>query len=354
LGVGAIGGTTGGGLLRAGQSVVLVDPWFENIEIIRRRGLAVTLDGEREVLETTALFPDELDLLVDPPEIVLLGCKSYDTEAMVRLIEPYLATDGFIVSLQNGMNEDRIADLVGPERTVGCTVHYNGGMIEPGHAVRFSPSTWHSYTVGELDGRRTERVEHVAALLSDAGPAATTTDIFGVLWAKLTLNCMTNGLTASTGLSTHDLWGSEVAQETFIRLASEAALVARAQGREMQPLHLVATNRELPANLFLAAGKGDTLATGEVRALMKAEAAKRAAEISTAPGASSSSMLQDIRKGRRTEIDYMNGYVAREGRRYGIATLANEKVAELVRSVAASELKQDPAHLDGLLSHPAE
>jgi len=351
LGSGAVGGTVGGGLLLGGHDVLFVDPWFQNVETIRRRGLSLTIDGERRELQATALYLDELDRMESPPEVVLLACKSYDTETMVRLIEPYLAPDGFVVSLQNGINEDRIASLVGAGRTVGCVVHYNAGMPDPAHAVRLSPSGWHSFTVGELDGSENERCGRVTSLLDCAGPAVSTADIFGALWAKLAFNCMTNALTASTGLTTPELWASEVAQGTLVRIGAEAALVARAQGREMQPLELVATGRELSPDLLVAADAGDAAADRAARTMMAVEATTRAAATSRAPGASS--MLQDIRKSRRPEIDHLNGYVAREGRRYGIATPANDAVTELVRAVALGELPQDPAHLAGLprISH---
>jgi ketopantoate reductase len=125
VGVGAIGGTTAGGLLRARRPVVLVDPWYENVEGIRRRGLALTVDGERNELPAQVLYPDELMRLGQRAQVVLLACKSYDTAAIVRAVEPYLAPDGVIVSLQNGINEDLIAQLIGPQRTVGGVVHYS-------------------------------------------------------------------------------------------------------------------------------------------------------------------------------------------------------------------------------------
>ena len=252
----------------------------------------------------------------------------------MRLIEPYLAPDGVIVSLQNGINEDRIAAIVGPERTLGCVVHYSGAMTEPAHAVRFSPTAWHSYSVGELDGRESERAARVAAMLSGAGPSATTTDIYGVLWAKLAINCMVNGLTASTGLSTPALWGSPLGLTLMLRLAAESARVAHAQGRRMRPLRLVATGGEVPPELLL-----DPAAEGRVRELMEAEGTARAAgprseEVAT-------SMLQDIRKRRRPEIDYLNGYVVAEGARLGVETPANAAVVELLKGVASGDLPQE-------------
>src|SRR5690242_17886873 len=105
VGVGAVGGTAAGVLLRGGHDVTLVDPWYENVEAIRRDGLHVTVDGVRQALPARAIYPDELD---GSASLVFLACKSYDTEPLVRAVEPYLAHDGAIVSLQNGINEDRI------------------------------------------------------------------------------------------------------------------------------------------------------------------------------------------------------------------------------------------------------
>jgi 2-dehydropantoate 2-reductase len=327
VGAGAIGGTTAGTLLRAGRSVVLVDGWYANVEAIRRDGLAYTVDGERHVLGARALYPDELE---GSAELVLLACKSYDTAATVRAIEPFLAGDGAVVSLQNGINEDLIASIVGPSRTVGCVVHYAAGMEEPGHAIRYSPSAWRSYTVGSLDGTPVDRV---AELLS----ATVTDDIYGALWAKLAVNCMINALTAVTDLRTAELWRSSTARPLMVALAAEAAAVARAQGREMRPIHLVASGADLSPDLLLSD-------PARVEALMTREAEARG----SAGARSVTSMLQDLRKGRRPEIDYINGYVVREGERLGVATPVNAAVTALLRAVAAGEQPREPRHIERL------
>jgi 2-dehydropantoate 2-reductase len=329
--------------MRAGHPVVLVDQWYESIEAIRRRGLAVTVDGVRSELKAQALYPDELRRLEERAQVVLLACKSYDTEPMVRAVGPYLADDGFVVSLQNGINEDLIAELLGARRTVGCVVHYNGGMFEPGHAVRYSPSAWHSYTVGELDGRQGDRIDQVTSLLSAAGKAASTTDIFGTLWAKLAVNCMLNGLTAVSGLDTAAVWQSRIALDLMAKLATEAAKVASRQGRNMRPVHLVATGLDMSAELLLAA-VDDPDAHARVHYLMSREAAARAAA-SQRGGKMVTSMLQDVSKRRRPEIDYLNGYVVSQGAGLGIDTPANEAIARLLHLVATGDERQDPAHL---------
>jgi 2-dehydropantoate 2-reductase len=347
VGVGAIGGTTAGGLLRAGRDVTLIDPWYQNVEAIRRRGLRVTVDGAILDLDARALYPDELCRLQQQAQVVLLACKSYETETVVRGLEPYLEPDGVVVSLQNGINEDLIASVVGCRRTVGAVVHYGAAMFEAAHAVRYSPSSWQSYTVGELDGSEGQRIEAVASLLSEAGRTSVTVDIFGALWAKLTLNCMTNGLTAVTDMSTPAVWDSDAGQALMVRLASEAATVARAQGREIRPLRLVAADTELPPELLVSAGTNPA-ADSEMRTLLKQEAAARLVASTGGPEVASS-MLQDIRKHRRSEIEYLNGYVVREGARLGVATPVNAAVCELLHAVAVGDEQQDPAHLDRLV-----
>ena len=220
-------------------------------------------------------------------------------------------------------------------------MHYSGAMFEPAHAVRFSPTAWHSYSVGELDGSESERAARVAALLAGAGASVTTTDIYGVLWAKLAINCMVNGLTASTGLSTPALWGSPLGLTLMLRLAAECARVAGAQGRRMRPLRLIATGGEVSAELLL-----DPAAEDRVRELMNAEAAARAAEPRSEEVATS--MLQDIRKRRRPEIDHLNGYVVAEGARLGVQTPVNAALVELLKQVASGDLMQEVSHLQRL------
>jgi 2-dehydropantoate 2-reductase len=352
LGVGAVGGATAAGLLGAGHQPFLVDGWAENVEAIRRDGLSVTIDGTTETFPATALYFDELDRLSEPAQVVLLACKSYDTELLVRQILPRLAADGVIVSLQNGINEDRIASLAGPERTLGCVVHFNAELTGGGRTTRYSPGEWHSYTVGELDGKVTARAEALAGLLSASGSAHATDDIWGALWGKLAINAMSNGLSALADLPSPILWGSELVQRIQLQIVVEAALVARAQGREMGPMHLIASAAELPASLLIAAGTGDAGARERAHALLAAEAAMRKeawlAAGDTPTTRMISSMLQDVRKGRRPEIDYLNGYVAREGDRYGIATPASEVVTRLVHDLAAGRIEQDEAHLGAI------
>jgi 2-dehydropantoate 2-reductase len=347
-GTGAVGGTTGAYLRRAGHDVVLVDGWHQNVEAIRRDGLLLKGREEDFVVEATALHLDELASLGRALDVVLLAVKSYDTEWMVRALAPYLAPHGCIVSLQNGVNEERVAALVGAERTVGCVVHMSVGMFEPGVATRYTRASWLTFTIGELDGRASDRVRRLADLLGAAGPVEVTGDIWGALWSKLAVNVMNNGLSGLTGLTSPRLWQDPRGMGAMVRLGGETVAVCRAVGHRMQPIEPTGAPHPLDPDALLAAMGGDDAALERVRTVFAGAAEarqKRARE-------NLSSLLQDVMKHRRTEISYLNGHVARRGAERGVPTPANELLVELVLRLEHGELARDPANLDLFLPAP--
>lgn len=348
LGVGAIGGSTAGALLRAGHELTLIDPWYANVERIRRHGLTVHEGDDHYTVSAPVLYLDELERLDPRPTIVLLACKSYDTEMLTRAIAPYMAADGCIVSLQNSLNEDRIASVIGRERTVGCVVHLTASMLEPGIAVRYAPRALRSYTIGELDGIRTERIDRIAAMLSDAGGVVVSDDIFAALWGKLTLSCLMAAPTGITGETIRTLWMSDEAVSVMIPLAGEVVRVSRALGRTMEPVQLAASRGELDPDLIEAAYAGVGEARDRVRRIFFAEGVARAGKLDSV-----SSLLQDVIRGKRTEIDHYNGLVVREGRRIGVPTPCNERVVDVFKRFLAGELASDPRNIGLLAATPA-
>src|SRR6202166_2482275 len=142
VGTGALGGYVGGYLAKNGRDVTLIDMWPENIEAIRARGLeldGVTAEEKFTVTQLKTMHLTEVQSLArkKPIDIAFVSVKSYDTEWATMLIKPYLAPDGFIVSLQNCMNEERIAGIVGWGKTLGSIVSHLGvELYEPGHVKR--------------------------------------------------------------------------------------------------------------------------------------------------------------------------------------------------------------------------
>ena len=343
VGAGAVGGYTGAHMVQAGEDVTFIDPWPENIERLRVNGLQVThASGVPEfTVKVRALHVTDAQILAKekPVDIAFICMKSYDTEWAATLIRQYLAPDGYAVSLQNCMNEAALAGVVGWGRTLGCVASsITVGMMEPGHVHRGAGKGGAAHTVyraGEVHGRVTPRAEEVARLVAHADSAKVTTNLWGERWSKLVANVMQNGISAATGLASNAILDHAAIRRFATRLGSEAIRVGQAQGFALEEI------LHLPPETIARAGEGDEEATR----IVEAQRFKDAAKLS---GEQRPSMGQDMVKGRRTEIEFMNGLVAREGEKLGIACRANAILTELVLKIERGELKPDPAHIANL------
>jgi 2-dehydropantoate 2-reductase len=216
VGAGAIGGTVGARLARDGRSVLLCDADLEHVAAINERGLAIDGPVERFSVEVPAVepagLPDELD-------VVLLAVKSQHTREALEAVAPRLAPDGFVVSLQNGINEPLIASVVGKQRTVGAFVNFGADYLEPG---RIFVGGRGALYVGELDGSQTKRLER---LLRDLPDARETSNILGFLWAKEAYGAMLFA-TAVSDLSIADALAEPRYRGVFVQLAREVLAAA--------------------------------------------------------------------------------------------------------------------------------
>ena len=329
VGAGAIGCVIGGHLSQSGVDITLIDMWPEHVDKMKHDGLkATTVEGEFQA-RVRAMHLGEVCNLKEPFDLVFLCVKSYDTEWSVKFIEPYLKPTGVVVSAQNGMNDESIASLLGFSRVIGCVVTLGAGLYEPGHVVRTTSVDRPAFALGELNGLATARVQELARLMTPAGKTRVTTNLWGERWAKLATNSMANSVAGLTGLGSADL---RLRQETVIvsiKIATEAVKVGHALGIEVQPVS------GIPAELYEHAADGKSI--DEIKA--------RLAEGAEALREGKPSLLQDVLKGRRTEVDYLNGYVARRGREVGIPTPVNEAITDLIHRVERGELTPDVANI---------
>jgi 2-dehydropantoate 2-reductase len=228
VGAGAIGGTLGHHLARAGHEVTVVDADAEHVRAVREHGLVVRRGEERTAAPVTAaLTPDE----AGPERVgrVLLAVKAQATGRALDWIVPRLAPDGFVVSLQNGLNEQAIADRVGAERTVGAFVNLFADVVGPGE---IRDGGLGALVVGELDGRDSARVRDVVADLQAWGPARATANVPGYLWSKLGFGAML----VATALA--DAPMAELIDRhrgVMHALAAEVYAVAAAEGIVLEP-----------------------------------------------------------------------------------------------------------------------
>jgi 2-dehydropantoate 2-reductase len=216
VGAGAIGGTVGARLVRDGHSVLFCDVDDEHVAAINAYGLRI--EGPVEELEARApaVSPDELP---DGLGAVLLAVKSQHTQVALRAIAPRLASDGFVVSLQNGINEPLIASVVGEERTVGAFVNFGADWVAPGRILLGGRGALY---VGELDGRRTDRLERLVHELPDAHETA---NILGFLWGKEAYGAMLFA-TAVSDLAIADALAEPRYRAVFVQLAREVLSAA--------------------------------------------------------------------------------------------------------------------------------
>jgi 2-dehydropantoate 2-reductase len=335
MGAGAVGSYVGGHLSRAGLDVTLIDPWPDHIEAIKRDGLHLEgTQGEYRVHPRAPHLHEVQSLFKDPVDVAFVCTKSYDTVWATAMIAQYLGPGGFIVSLQNSINEERIAGVVGWGRVVGCIASsISVNAYAPGHVTRTVQPGGPGYTVfrvGEVHGRITPRVEELAQLLTHIDSAKATTNLWGERWTKLVINSSGNGVSAITGLGGKEMTLSSEIRQLTIQLTGEAIAVGQALGFTIEPI------RGLPPDVARAAIEGDRAAYEQVEAKLLAGLARMTEEGRPSTG-------QDIQKGRRTEIDFLNGLVAEKGDEAGVPTPTHKALVQVVKEVERHEIEPSPA-----------
>lgn len=348
MGAGAMGGNIGACLTREGFDVTLIDQWAEHVDLMKSQGLKLTNLKETFTVPVKALHLSEVSNIRDPFDIIFLSVKSYDTRWSTHLMMPVLKPTGFILPAQNGLNDERVASVAGYHRTVGCVVTVGGGIYEPGHVIRTDSMTTHSFTIGELSGVLSHRVNEIVDALKIIGPSKGTTNIWGFRWAKLTINCMANVLPGLMGIGLASLSADQqaVARRIMITMGCEVVRVALALGICIESIW------DIPAREF-----ADASSQEDIQGLidqMKANTApwrispEQIEHLGVPPRPS---LLQDVMKGRRTEVEYLNAYVAKTGDEVGVETPMNYAIAELMRRQEAEEIEPSPANLERLQTH---
>lgn len=293
MGAGAMGCLYGGLLAEAGVDVSLVDVLREHVDAINAKGLHITgVSGDRVVRVPATTNPETVGRV----ELVLLFVKSYDTAKAMRDSMPLIGGDTYVLTLQNGLgNLKAIAESVGAGRVLGGTTSHGSTLVGPGEIrhAGVGPTV-----VGALDRGSRGMAEKVADTFNRAGLLTRVSDdVRGDVWGKVLINLGINALTALTGLRNGQLL--EVPElRRLMRLAVEEGMrVADADGVDLAPIDHV-------AHVY---------------------------EVAEATAANRSSMLQDVERGRRTEIDALNGAVVGLGERLGVETPVNRALTALVK-----------------------
>jgi 2-dehydropantoate 2-reductase len=297
LGAGALGSAIGAALSEGGSDVWLVNRSPAHVEAMNARGLRlVTPQGERRVAVRAATDCSMIGVV----DLVIVLVKSFHTRDAIAGALSIVGEHTAVLSLQNGLgHEDVLAEFVGRKRVLAGKTYVGGVLLAPGRIV--SGTDGKETLIGELDGVRSERASAIAAEFNRAGLATTVSDnIVGTMWDKLLVNVATGALSAITRLPYGALDAVPEVKATAIAAVAEAMSVAGAAG-----VRLGFTDAEQP---WVRAAEG-------------------------LPPDFKASMLQSLEKGSVTEIDFVNGAVVDEGRRYGVPTPVNAALVGCVKGI---------------------
>ena len=328
-GAGAIGGTLGAYLARAGHDITFVDNVAEHVAVIDRDGLRITGPIEEVTARAPAFAPDALR---GEWSTIVLATKAHHTDSAARALLPHLSTDGCVVSAQNGLNELEIARVVGAERTVGAFVNFGADYTEPG-VIHYGGRG--AVVVGEIDGRITAR----AAAIRDAwaaldARAIVSPNIWGYLWGKEAYGAMLFA-TALTNESIADALASPRYRALFIALAREILAVAEARGVSPEGFDGFDPGSYLPNAPHGAAARSlDDLVAHNRRSTK-----------------THSGIWRDlaVRK-RRTEVDAQLGIIVTLGTEAGVATPLTTRLVELIHEIESGARELSLSTLDALAS----
>lgn len=311
-GAGAIGGTLGAYMARAGEDVVLVDIVPEHVAAINRNGLSIEGPVETFTQNMRAVLPGEL---TGTFQTVILAVKAQHTQDAVLALKPFLGEGGYVVSAQNGLNELTIGNLIGPERTIGCFVNFGADWLEPGKILLGNRG---KVAIGELDGSVTDRVREVHRLFSTYEPdAELTTNIWGYLWGKMGYGGMLFA-TALTPASMSDNFASPKHAPVFEGLGREVMAVAKARG--VIPLGFNGFEPEA----FMP-GSDSAAAICSIAAME---------EHNRHTAKTHSGVWRDIAvRKRKTEVDAQFAIIAELAKDVGVPTPLTNRLVELVHEV---------------------
>jgi 2-dehydropantoate 2-reductase len=330
LGAGANGASVGADLTEAGEDVVLVEQWPAHVEAMRAHGVRINTPHRSSVVPVRTMHLCEVATLRQRFDLVLMLMKAYDSTWAAHLIAPYLAEDGLLIGVQNGMTVDAIADVVGVHRTLGCVIEITSMMFDPGVVERHSDHDRSWFALGSLDPSTHGREAEVAALLEHAGQVELVDEIRATKWMKLVSNATTLVTTAILGLPLAEAAGIPEMREFMVRSGREALEATIGLGNPVLPIFGLApadvADRDQVVETLL-----ETLLSGFVLPDSK------------------TTILQDWIKGRRSEVDELNGLVVRTRRELGGRAPANEAVVALAHEIECGEREPGTANLAELL-----
>ncbi len=313
IGAGAIGTLVGALISKNNVPIDIIDANEEIVNVLNDQG--ATIKGYLNLnVPVNALTPDQMTGTYD---VILLCIKqTANPKALPKLI-PFLHKESIVCTLQNGIPEESVSAYVGKERTIGGAVGFGASWVEPG-VTNFTSTievlSKYAFEIGELDGTITNRIYKIERLLSNVGKCNVLDNFMGLRWSKLLMNATFSGMSAALGCTFGDVLKNETALKCVAYIADETIKVAHSHGIKLTEMQ--GTNFE-------------TLEIREQQDFIKKFPIYY--EVWNQHSKLKASMLQDLELGRKTEIDFINGYVSKKGKETGIPTPYNNMVVKIIK-----------------------
>lgn len=325
VGLGGIGGIVTAHLLEQEQAITPLTTNDAIADAILQNGYEIHEDGESRKVpgKVVRSLPDD----TEPFDFILLATQPPQVEAAAASVAKHLSKDGFLVCFQNGLCEERVAPIVGPERVIGGIIAWGASMLGPGRYERTSSG---GFTIGRLDGSYDARLERLAILLESIGPVDITTNLRGARFSKLAINCAISSLGAVGGDRLGALLSHRFVRRLALEIMTEVVEVAKREGVRLEKVSgtldldwiaLTPVERKQTASAALVSKHGLLLAVGARYRRLR------------------SSMLSALERGRPPAVDFLNGEVVTRAQKHGFAAPVNEAVQKTVHAIARGEAR---------------
>ena len=324
-GAGSLGTVLGAYVTKNGGQIDLINRNKAHVEALQKNGAKITGTVEMTV-PVTAFTPDQMTGKYDA---IFLLTKQLLNKEVVTFLKDYLADDGVIVTLQNGLPEPAIAEIVGAHRTMGCVVEWGAALVSPGVCELTSAVDSLSFHMGKMEGTTDEKFNEVKGVLELMCPVHEETNLIGARWSKLLINATFSGLGTVVGGVFGDVSENKAARNVAIRCMKECIDVGHAAGATFAPVQ----GKNITALFYYKNAFKRAIATALIPIAMKKH---RNIE---------PSMLQDLKKGKPCEIDAINGVVCDWGKKCGVKTPINDKIVEIIKKCESGELTPNPSNI---------
>lgn len=320
LGCGAMGTVLGAYMTMGGCDVELIDNYQAHVDKMNQCGAHIIGTVDLTV-PVRAVTPEQMNGIYD---IVFLFTKQTANKTVLPSLLPHLGPDSTVCTLQNGVPEPFVAQYVGKNRTVGGTVLWGATFIEPGvsELTQDLSRNDHLFEIGEIDGSIGPRIEKVAQALNYMGPTLISSHLMASRWGKLINNACMSGMSAACGATFGEILDNDTARACLSYLGREVKLCCEAAGYELPVL----LHEQSPVTLSIT---DQEMFNADQEMFLTMYSDMRAAK---------ASMLQDLEKGRITEVGMINGYVCQTGDQYGIDTPYNDKVVDIITQIEQGKL----------------